>query len=80
MTITETKTQLLTRAEVEARIGLSTTSLYRLMRAGRLPEPLQIGPRLVRWREDEIEKWIATRGRAAGTLAVDASRPMVGQA
>ncbi|MCY3821414.1 MAG: AlpA family phage regulatory protein, partial [Gammaproteobacteria bacterium] len=37
------------RDEVEQRVGTSTTSLYRWVRAGRFPQPVRIGPRSVRW-------------------------------
>ena len=57
---------LLTRREVEARCGLSRSSLYRLMRLGRFPEPIRVAIRAVRWREREIEDWLSTRPRATG--------------
>ena len=47
--------QLLTRTEVESRVGLTKTTIYRLMRAGRFPEPLKISTRAVRWSASEIE-------------------------
>ena len=65
--------RVLTRKEVERLTGLSTTSIYRMMRDGRFPLPLRIGARSVRWREDEIEKFIASRPRAEGEKAEAAS-------
>ena len=61
--------RLLTRGEVEARTALSRTSIYRKMREGSFPEPLKIGARAVRWRESEIEEFIASRPRATGMAA-----------
>ena len=61
--------RLLTRQEVEARTALSRTSIYRKMREGSFPEPLQIGARAVRWRASEIEEFIASRPRATGMPA-----------
>ena len=58
--------RLMTRPEVEERTSLSTTSIYRLMRAGTFPEPNKIGPRAVRWRESEIEGYLTSRPRASG--------------
>lgn len=58
--------RLLRRREVEARTGLSRTSIYRLMREGRFPEPLKIGSKAVRWPESEIGDWLAARPRAKG--------------
>ena len=51
--------RLLNRAEVERRVGLRRSALYRLMRAGQFPVPLKIGPRAVRWPSSEIEEWLA---------------------
>ena len=58
--------RLLTRPEVEARTGLSCSSIYRAMRAGWFPEPLKVGVRAVRWPQAEIEEWLASRPRATG--------------
>ena len=59
---------LLTRPQVEARCGLSTSSIYRFMRDGPFPEPIRVGRRAVRWHSSEIDEWLATRPRAAGDL------------
>ncbi len=58
--------RLLTRAEVEVRVGLSRSAIYRAMRAGEFPVPLRIGSRAVRWPQSEINEFIASRPRAAG--------------
>ena len=59
-------TNLLTRQEIEARCGIARTTIYRKMREGSFPEPLQIGARAVRWPENEIEAWLASRPRSHG--------------
>ena len=56
----------LTRQQVSARCGISRTTIYRLMRAGAFPEPIRIGPRAVRWREDDLVKWLAQRPYSSG--------------
>ena len=61
--------RMLRREEVEARCGIARTTIYRLMRAGQFPEPLQVGPRAVRWPASEIEAWLASRPRATGEAA-----------
>ena len=58
--------RLLTRGEVERRVGLRRSSLYREMRQGRFPLPVRAGPRAVRWPSAEIEAWIASRPRSRG--------------
>lgn len=57
---------LVTRPEVEKATRLSRSSLYRLMRLGRFPEPIKVSERAVRWRSTEVEAWLADRPRATG--------------
>ena len=52
--------------EVQARTGLSGTTIYRKMREGTFPEPVKVGARAVRWPESDIDAWLATRPRATG--------------
>ena len=58
--------RLMRREEVESRVGLKRSSIYREMRAGRFPLPIKVGPRAVRWPLTEIEAWLASRPRATG--------------
>ena len=58
--------RLVTRAEVERRVGLERSALYRAMREGRFPEPLRVGPKSVRWLLSEVEQWIAGLPRSHG--------------
>jgi len=60
------KDRLIARAAVEERTGLNTSALYRLMRDKQFPEPFKIGPRAVRWSEQEVERWCASRPRSHG--------------
>ena len=65
-----TKTErLLTRLEVEKVVSLSRSAIYRLMRSGDFPEPIQVGTRAVRWRLSEIQEWLESRPRASGQKA-----------
>jgi len=50
--------QLLTRAQVLARTGLSRTTQFRLERNGLFPRRRVVGPKLVLWLESEIDSWI----------------------
>ena len=63
---TATTSRLLRLSEVQARSGLSRSTLYRKMREGSFPEPLKVGGRAVRWPEHEINDWLETRPRARG--------------
>ena len=62
--------QLLTLKEVERRVCLKRSSIYRAMRATPrgFPLPIKIGPKTVRWIAGEIEDWLASRPRATGDL------------
>ena len=71
--------RLLRRGEVETRTGLARTTIYRLMRAGQFPEPVQIGPRAVRWPAGEIATWISKRPRSHGDVDRAASKRSAGE-
>lgn len=58
--------RMLRRAEVEVATGLTRSTIYAEMRAGRFPEPVQVTARAVRWPASEIEAWLAKRPRATG--------------
>ena len=58
--------RLLRLKEVEQMVGLSRTSIYRLMDSGDFPHPIRVGPRAVRWRLRDIEEWISERPLAVG--------------
>ena len=60
---------LLTRQQVEQRTGLARSSIYRLMRRQKFPEPRRLGERAVRWSSQELEAWLADRPRASGAAA-----------
>ena len=60
------ETILLRRIEVEQMVGLSRSTIYRLMRLEKFPLPLKIGPRARRWLKSELLEWLSTRPRATG--------------
>lgn len=41
--------------------ALSSTTLYRLMGAGKFPQNIALGERCVAWVEQEVEDWLAQR-------------------
>ena len=51
--------RLLRRADVEARVGLARTTIYRKMSDGSFPRPVRVGAHAVRWSAAEIEEWLA---------------------
>ncbi len=46
---------------VKARCGLSRSTLYNRIAAGKFPSQVSLGPRSVGWLESEINAWIASR-------------------
>ena len=61
--------RMLRREEVQERTGLSRSAIYRLMREGDFPLPQRVGQRAVRWRESDLEAWLASRPLASGRKA-----------
>jgi prophage regulatory protein len=60
----------LRRKQVEARTGLSRSTIYQYIKDGVFPKPVPLGPRAVGWLESEVRDWIAERVK----IARDASR------
>jgi prophage regulatory protein len=56
-----TSTTFLRRRTVEAKTGLSRSTIYARMKDGTFPAPIRIGPRAVAWIESDIEAWQAAR-------------------
>lgn len=57
--------RIIRRPEVEAITGLSRSTIYSEMKAGRFPLPLRLTARAVGWFEADLEDWMATRLIAA---------------
>ena len=56
---------ILRRKQVQARTGLSRSTIYLYIKAGLFPKPVALGPRAVGWIESEVRDWIAARVRIA---------------
>ena len=54
----EIERRLLRRAEVETITGLSRSAIYDRLTTGEFPAPVRLGRGVVRWRSDELVKWI----------------------
>lgn len=55
------KTTILRRKQVEARTGLSRSTIYLRIQDGTFPRPINLGARAVGWLENEIESWLELR-------------------
>lgn len=56
-------TKLLTLRDVMQMTALSRSAVYALMSESRFPKPIRIGTRAVRWIEQEVVDFIASRPR-----------------
>ena len=50
--------RLLKRVEVQELVALRQTALYKAVSDGRLPAPVVLGPRCIRWRASEIDEYL----------------------
>ncbi|WP_422346039.1 helix-turn-helix transcriptional regulator [Parasphingorhabdus sp.] len=53
--------RLLRLSEVQHRVGLGRSTIYRWMEDGKFPRPHSIGGYSVRWLESDIDGWIASK-------------------
>lgn len=56
---------ILRRKQVEARTGLSRSTIYQRIADGSFPKSINLGGRAVGWLESEIENWLAQRVQAS---------------
>jgi prophage regulatory protein len=47
--------------QVKEMTGLSRSTIYSWITAGRFPAPVRLGPRSVAWLKEEIEAWVHAR-------------------
>jgi prophage regulatory protein len=52
---------ILRRRQVEARVGLSRSTIYEKMNRGEFPPSVSLGLRAVGWVESEVQNWIDRR-------------------
>ena len=46
------------RKALEDKLGLSRSTIYRMMNHGEFPRPVRIGRRAVGWRSSDVEEWL----------------------
>jgi prophage regulatory protein len=49
---------------VQGLTGLSHTTIYKMMRAGRFPKSYELGPQKRAWRYGDIEDWLLSCPRS----------------
>jgi prophage regulatory protein len=53
--------RILRRPEVEARTGLSRSTIYEMIGRGEFPRPVKLGRRAVGWLESAVTRWLESR-------------------
>ncbi|MDC0496110.1 AlpA family phage regulatory protein [Planktomarina temperata] len=48
------------RKALEDMLGLSRSTIYRMMNHGEFPRPVRIGRRAVGWSSSDVEEWLKT--------------------
>ena len=54
-------TRILRMREVIQRIGLSRSTIYKLMENDEFPRPMKLGSQAIGWRDTDIDAWIENR-------------------
>lgn len=54
---------------VKSMVGLSRSTIYALMAAGKFPKSISLGERSVGWLESEVEEWIDSKVAVAKAVA-----------
>ncbi len=67
--------QMLRAPEVMARTGLSRVTIWRRVRAGTFPAPVQLGVNSIGWPASEITAWLANRPRRTYGAEAEAPTP-----
>lgn len=52
---------ILRRKRVEARVGLTRSTIYQRIKDGTFPKPVNLGARAVGWLESEVDAWLAAQ-------------------
>lgn len=53
------RTRIIRKRELMARVGLSSTTIWRLEKSGKFPRRVKLGGAAVGWLESEIDQWIS---------------------
>lgn len=55
--------KMLRAPEVMARTGFARVTLWRRVRDGVFPAPVELGSNMIGWLEEEVEEWIEAQPR-----------------
>ena len=53
------------RSTLEEMLGMSRSTIYRLMEDGDFPRPIKLGRRAVGWKSEDIDDWLLGQAKEA---------------
>jgi prophage regulatory protein len=59
---------ILSKPDVCRKVKLSSSSLWRYVKNGMFPPPIDLGPNRVGWIESEVDSWIEGKAQSRGNL------------
>lgn len=71
--------KMIRRKELLDLIGVSSTTQWRLEKAGQFPARVKLGEGSVGWHQVEVEKWIENRQRLGHMTEPEAAKQEVGK-
>ena len=60
---TDTIDRIIRKPELKQAVSLSTSTIQRLVQAGKFPKPIKLGANSVGWKMSEVQEWIDSRER-----------------
>ena len=66
--------RLISMTDVADRLGIAKQTLSTWVKEQRFPPPIQWGGRLRKWRQGDVESWIARRTATAASIAAAAEK------
>lgn len=57
---------ILSKTDVCRKVNLSSSSLWRYVKNGLFPPPIDLGPNRVGWIESEVDAWIEGKAQSRG--------------
>ena len=73
-TDSRTYPDLMTSQQVANRLAVSIRTLWRLVRAGKVPQPVRYNRKLVRWKTDELARYIESLGCEVPSVLANSPR------
>jgi predicted DNA-binding transcriptional regulator AlpA len=52
------KQEIIRRQELSSILQISLTTIWRLTKARKMPQPIRLSSRIIGWRRVEIENWL----------------------